>query len=97
MHELALIREALAGARSGAGRLIEIVGELGSGKTRLLQALREDAADLQLARSGCEAYSASTPYALWRELLREFMTFGRDDPDAVVVDRITGELMERGA
>ena len=87
--ELALIREALASARSGAGRLIEIVGELGVGKTRLLQALRDEATGLRGLHASCEAYSASTPYAVWRELLREFMDIGRDDPDAVVVDRLT--------
>jgi tetratricopeptide (TPR) repeat protein len=40
----------------------------------------------------CEAYTASTPYAVWRELLREFMGFGRDDPDDVVVERLRAEL-----
>ena len=30
----------------------------------------------------CEAYTASTPYALWRELLRELMDFGRDDAES---------------
>ena len=93
--ELAVMREALASARSGAGRLIEIVGELGAGKTRLLQALREDATGLRALHFACEAYSASTPYVVWRELLREFLGIGRDDPDAVVVDRLGLEVATR--
>ena len=38
--ELDAMRQALGAVREGAGRLIEIVGEAGVGKTRLLEALR---------------------------------------------------------
>ena len=93
--ELALLRDALASARSGAGRLIDIVGELGTGKTRLLQALREEATGMRVLSVTCEAYSAATPYAVWRELLREFMDIRRDDPDALVAERIEREVKNR--
>ncbi len=63
--ELAVIREALAAARTGTGRLIEIVGEAGVGKTRLLQALEDDATGLRVQHAVCEAYTVSTPYAVW--------------------------------
>ena len=86
--ELAVMREALAAARTGAGRLIEVVGEAGVGKTRLLQTLQDEAAGLRLLHAVCEAYSASTPYAVWTELLREFLDLGRDDADAVVEQRL---------
>jgi class 3 adenylate cyclase/tetratricopeptide (TPR) repeat protein len=86
--ELGIVREALADVRAGSGRLIEIVGEAGIGKTRLLETLRHDAADLRQLHAVCEAYTAHTPYSLWRELLREFMGFGRDDPDDVVAERL---------
>jgi class 3 adenylate cyclase/tetratricopeptide (TPR) repeat protein len=86
--ELAIVRDALAVVRTGAGRLIEIVGEAGVGKTRLLQALQEEATGLRVQHALCEAYSASTPYAVWRELLRELMDFGRDDPDGIVEARL---------
>jgi predicted ATPase/class 3 adenylate cyclase len=86
--EFALLRDALAGARSGAGRLIEVVGETGVGKTRLLQDLREKATDFHHQHAVCEAYTVSTPYAVWRELLREFMHFGRDESDTVVLERL---------
>jgi len=95
--ELAVIREALAAARTGAGRLIEVVGEAGVGKTRLLQTLQDDATGLRVLHAVCEAYSASTPYAVWRELLREFMEFGRDDPDAVVEQRLRDAVAAKAA
>ncbi len=93
--ELAQIRDALASTRAGAGRLIEIVGEAGIGKTRLLETLRDDAAGFRKLDASCEAYTASTPYALWRELLRELMNFGRDDPEAAIIERLSSEVATR--
>ena len=89
------MRQALGAVRAGAGRLIEIVGEAGVGKTRLLDALREEATGLRHQHAVCEAYTASTPYAVWRELLREYMDFGRDDPDEVVEERLRDEVTTR--
>ena len=93
--ELGALREALTGARAGTGRLIEVVGEPGIGKTRLLEALRDEAAGFHRNHAVCEAFTASTPYAVWRELLREFMGFGRDDSDANVVARLRAEVAAR--
>ena len=86
--ELGVLRKAFTSARSGAGRLIEIVGEAGVGKTRLLEALRDASQGFRKLRGICEAYTVSKPYALWRELLREYMELGRDDSDEVVVDTL---------
>ncbi len=93
--ELALLHDALAAARTGSGRLVEIVGEAGVGKTRLLEAMRGPATDFRNVRAACEAYTASTPYAVWRELLRELMGFGRDDPDHAVLERVRDEVATR--
>ncbi|HSQ79821.1 MAG TPA: adenylate/guanylate cyclase domain-containing protein [Casimicrobiaceae bacterium] len=93
--ELGVIRKAYTSARSGAGRLIDVVGEAGMGKTRLLEALRDAAAGFRKLHATCEAYTASVPYALWRELLREVMEFGRDTSDAVIVERLRQELAAR--
>ena len=93
--EFVVLRDALAAARTGNGRLIEIVGEAGVGKTRLLDALQDEATGMHVQHAVCEAYSASTPYAVWRELLREFMEFGRDDPDNVIEARLREALAAR--
>jgi len=93
--ELGVLREAIADARAGTGHLVEVIGEPGVGKTRLLEALRDDAAGFHLHHAVCEAYTASTPYAVWHELLREFMNFGRDDPDAVVAERLRDAVATR--
>ena len=93
--ELAQIQQALASARSGSGRLIEIVGEAGIGKTRLLETVRDEASEFRQLHASCEAYTASTPYALWRELLREIMGFGREDPEAAIIQRLNREVASR--
>ena len=67
--------------------MVEVVGEAGIGKTRLLEALRDAAAGFRRLHASCEAYTASKPYALWSEVLREYMEMGRDDSDDLIVDR----------
>ena len=93
--ELALIQEALAKALTGSGRLVEIVGEGGIGKTRLLETLRDDARNIRKFHASCEAYTASAPYALWHGLLRDVMQFGRDEQDADIIDRLKTEVTTR--
>ncbi len=93
--ELGEIRKSFASARSGTGRLVEVVGEAGVGKTRLLEALRDAAAGFAKQHAACEAYTASTPYALWRRLLRELIALGRDDPDALIIERLRDEVAKR--
>jgi len=93
--ELGVIRKAFVSARGGAGRLIEVVGEAGMGKTRLLEALRDAAAGFRKIQGTCEAYTATTPYAVWREVLRGLLEFDRDDPDAMVIARVQEEIAAR--
>ena len=93
--ELGVIRKAFTSARSGTGRLIDVVGEAGIGKTRLLEALRDAAAGFAKLHATCEAYTEAKPYALWRELLREQIGIGRDAHDEVVFERLTATVAER--
>ncbi len=90
--ELGVVRKTFASARSGEGRLLELVGDSGIGKTRLLEALRDAAAGFAKQRAACEAYTSSIPYVVWRELLREMLAFGRESADADIVARIRDEV-----
>ena len=94
-EELRALRDARNSARSGSGRLIEVAGEVGVGKTRLLEALREEAAGFVQLHAVCESYTASTPYAVWTELLREHFKFGRDDLDVIIAKRLQDEIATR--
>ena len=95
-QELAALEHALASARAGAGRLIEIVGEPGIGKSRLNEELLARATGIPSLRATGEAFTATTPYVLWRELLRQIIGVGWEDPDPVVLSRLT-ECIEQDA
>jgi tetratricopeptide (TPR) repeat protein len=79
-------------AWAGNVTLVEIVGEPGIGKSRLLGQLREEAGGCEVLRATCEAYTSSTAYAVWRELLRELLGLRWEDPDRVVVESVSAEV-----
>ena len=67
--ELQALTEALARVRHRTGQVLDIVGDPGMGKTRLLEELRTLTDDDVLFLVSCDGYSASTPYEPWRRLL----------------------------
>ena len=90
--EIGVIRKAFASVRAGAGRLLEVVGDAGIGKTRLLEALRDAVVGFTKQHATCEAYTASAPYVVWSELVREYMKFGREDPEIIIAERLREEV-----
>ena len=86
--EIATLQDALVAAGSGRGHVFELVGEAGVGKSRLASALRDQATDFTRLHAVCEAYTASTPYAVWQEMLRELVGFGRDASEDIVAERV---------
>ena len=77
--ELATLREALEAARLRQSRAAELVGDAGTGKTRLLDELVASALGFQVLRARCEPYTASTPFAPLRTLLRPLVGILPDD------------------
>lgn len=65
--ELAALHSAVEAASEGRGALVEIVGEPGIGKTRLMQALLADL-DLPSYLVSCDEYETLTPYRPFRAL-----------------------------
>lgn len=83
-YELTTVLEALASAGNGSGRLVEVVGDPGIGKSRLLDELRHRAGDAQVFSVACELYGATTPYGAFRGLLRQLLGIREEDPGVVV-------------
>ena len=85
----------LEGVRAGHGTVIELVGQPGIGKSHLLGQLRHDSTGLLLLQTMCQAYTSSSPYLSWRDLLRQLMDIGWEDADDVVVERLYMEVSSR--
>jgi DNA-binding SARP family transcriptional activator len=79
--ELAMLRERWHAARSGHGGTALVIGEAGIGKTRLLQALLEEAAaaDMVVRRVECREETVDTPLFPVRELLRQVFAIDPQD------------------
>ena len=77
-HELQVLLEALDSARSGSGRVVEVIGEPGLGKSRLLEEVKRDSGDDLVLPVSCELYEASTPYGAFRDLLRSLLGIAED-------------------
>ena len=81
-EELATLREALDAVRMRQSRAVELVGDAGAGKSRLLEELVSSAPGFQILRARCEPNEASTPFAPLRALLRPLVGILPDEPPA---------------
>ncbi len=69
-RELTVLGASLAPVRMGFGSLVELIGDPGMGKSRLIEELRRQNADLEHVSASCQEYEMSTPYFPFRGLLR---------------------------
>src|SRR3954454_6683529 len=72
-RELAILSAALGPVRMGFGNMVELIGEPGMGKSRLVEELQAQAPDLLPVNASCAQYEASTPYYAFRGLLRSVL------------------------
>jgi class 3 adenylate cyclase/tetratricopeptide (TPR) repeat protein len=96
--ELAAFDAALAATRGGTGGCVEVVGEVGIGKSRLLAVFRDRAQDLATDELVCELHRASTPYGAARRLFRGLLGIsneaGADEAGQALLNIVRAELPE---
>jgi ABC-type oligopeptide transport system substrate-binding subunit/class 3 adenylate cyclase len=93
-RELGLVREALEAVEAGRGGVLLVTGEAGIGKSRLLLEARKGYDGLWL-EGRCVSYGESLPYWPFRDLAREWLGVGLDDPELrvrVTLRRAVAEL-----
>ncbi len=72
-REMGMLEAALDGARAGEGRMIDVCGAAGMGKSRLLGELRTRSIGVRELTARCELYEATTPYYPFRAILRPLL------------------------
>jgi predicted ATPase/class 3 adenylate cyclase len=77
-RELPVLDAALVPVRMGLGSFVELVGDAGIGKSRILEELCDRAEGLTLVSAACEQYEATTPYHPFRKLLRGLLDVAVD-------------------
>ncbi|HZR93488.1 MAG TPA: adenylate/guanylate cyclase domain-containing protein [Gaiellaceae bacterium] len=88
--ELGALRAALARARDGHGGAVELVGERGLGKSRLVGELVRAAEPTRTIVVRCDEYETATPYFALAALLRSLLELPRDPVAAA--DTLHGEV-----
>jgi class 3 adenylate cyclase/tetratricopeptide (TPR) repeat protein len=90
--EMDAFRRALLELRGGHGSMVELVGNAGMGKTRLLGEFRAEAPDLPHLVAGCELYESSVAYLPFRRLLRLLLGSGGGDDASGVAERLRDDV-----
>jgi class 3 adenylate cyclase/tetratricopeptide (TPR) repeat protein len=93
--EMGAFREALLDLRAGRGSVVEVVGNAGMGKTRLLSEFRAEAPDLPQLVAGCELYESSVPYLPFRRLLRLFFGSAEGEEQTPAPQRLRDDVAQR--
>ena len=93
--EIAALRGALDDVRGRQGRLVEVVGEPGIGKSRLVEELLVGADDVRVLHAPCGEYESSTAYFPFRRLLREVLEVAIEAPPETVAARLVELTRDR--
>ncbi|MFZ1994770.1 MAG: adenylate/guanylate cyclase domain-containing protein [Solirubrobacteraceae bacterium] len=93
-EELSTLLGATRAAADGVGQVVEVSGESGIGKSRLLTEL-EAAADAEVLRMDGDVYAVTRPYAPFERLLRNRWEIPADAAPAELAARLAQVVAER--
>ncbi len=92
--EIRVLVDGAERARGGRGSIVEIVGEPGAGKTRLLEEVRVREPTLQLVTAQCGQYARTSPYFAVRPALRMLAGIGPDCAGSSAATQLTDFVNE---
>ena len=94
-NEMDAFRRALLELHEERGSLIEVIGNAGMGKTRLLNEFRAEAPNLPQLVAACELYESSVAYLPIRRLLRLLLGRGHEDDGSATAARLEEDVRGR--
>lgn len=85
---------AVDSSRAGRGQLIELVGDAGVGKSRLIRELAAapSMADYKVLAGASASYAQSQPYFTFRNLFRRELGIESQDSGVIAADRLAAKL-----
>ncbi|MCG8346978.1 MAG: AAA family ATPase, partial [Chloroflexales bacterium] len=94
--ELDWLRERLAAARAGQGKVARIAGDAGVGKSCLIATLLAEARveNVRVIHVACLSYAMTTPYSPWSDWLKELCGIVAEDDQAERVAKL-GAMLDR--
>ncbi|MBA7491490.1 hypothetical protein ES702_02036 [subsurface metagenome] len=95
-EELQILREALKKSYNSRGQIIEISGELGIGKSRLILELTKDSLtkEFNILSSNCSSWEESKPYAPLKEIFTKIFGIEFDDDLKEIDKKIENKIKE---
>jgi class 3 adenylate cyclase/tetratricopeptide (TPR) repeat protein len=94
LEELELLDDALARSIAGAGAIVAIAAEAGTGKSRLVAEFVRMARrrGLFVGFGECQSFGSSTGYFVWREIWRRLFRVDEDDPEPKQIATLEADL-----
>jgi class 3 adenylate cyclase/tetratricopeptide (TPR) repeat protein len=90
--EMVRLCELLDAALQRHGSVVELVGEAGIGKSRLVDELTARASSITVLVARCESYESSIPYFPFRTMLRELLGIRDDAHDKAIARRLVERI-----
>jgi class 3 adenylate cyclase/tetratricopeptide (TPR) repeat protein len=87
-QEMSLLSDAMTAVRGRRGRVVELVGEPGHGKSRLVAEVLGCAPDLVVFSAACQLYEQQEPYSAFRVILRGVLGLGEHDHPELAIERL---------
>lgn len=97
-NSMADLLEAYEKAKNGCGQLVDIVGEAGAGKSRLLYEFRNRLPDgeFYFVQGNCVHFGSAVPYFPILDVLKNFFSISEGEHEIVIQKRIREKITKLG-